>query len=161
MGDGRLEFEDAKIIYRNFAGAEGRYNQPGDRNFCVLIDPETAAVLRTDGWNVRQLKPREEGDTPQDILQVSVSYKGRTPPYVVLINSKGRLVLDEEMIDVLDQLDIDTVDMVINPYRWSIRGSEGIAAYVKTMYVKIHEHKFDLKYADLDLLPTRSGRVDD
>jgi len=159
MGDGTIEFENAKIIYRNFAGVEGKYNQPGDRNFCVLIDPETAEDLRRDGWNVRQLRAREETDTPQDILQVSVNFKGRVPPYVVLINSKGRLVLDEEMVDILDQLDIDTVDMVINPYRWSIRGQEGIAAYVKMMYVKINEHKFDLKYADLELLPTRSGKV--
>lgn len=161
MGNGTLEFENARIIYRNFAGKEGQYNREGDRNFCVLVDPDTAEALRNDGWNVRQLRAREEGDTPQDILQVSLNYKGRVPPYVVLINSKGRLPLDEDTVEVLDQMDIEDVDVIINPYPWNINGKSGISAYVKTLYVKITEHRFDLKYADLDELPTRSGKIDE
>lgn len=156
--DGMLVIEDARLIFRNFAGKEGRYNREGDRNFCVLLDERTAEAMERDGWNVKALRSREEGDPEQPYLQVSIGFKIR-PPRLVLVTSKGRTILDEGMVELLDWVDIKMVDLTIRPYEWSVNGKTGIKAYLKTLYVTIHEDPLDLKYADLDELPARAGRV--
>ena len=60
-----LEIEDARIIFRNFAGLGSRYNREGDRNFAVIIPNEDIKdQLVADGWTVKIKPPREEGEDP-------------------------------------------------------------------------------------------------
>lgn len=160
--NGKLTMEGAKIIFRNLAGREGKYNREGDRNFCVLLDVVTARAMEEDGWNIKRLRPREEdeGLEPQAYLPVSVSYKSR-PPRVVLITSKGRTPLTEDVVEFVDMVDIKYVDLTINPYKWEVNGKGGVKAYLSTLYVIVHEDPLDLKYADLEELPTSSGRVNE
>lgn len=153
-------FEDARIIFRNFAGAEGKYNRKGDRNFCVLLDEPLAKQLDEDGWNVKALKAREEGDPHQPYLQVSVGFQGR-PPKIVMITSKGRTDLGEDEIELLDWADLKIVDLIVRPYNWSVNDKSGIKAYLKSIFVTMNEDELDLKYADIDELPARAGRVDE
>lgn len=163
MGDGTLVMENARIIFRNFAGKEGQYNREGDRNFCVLLEAHVAEQMERDGWNVKALRAREPGDPDQPYLQVSVSFKIR-PPKIVMITSKGRTTLTEDECEVLDWVDIAIVDLIVRPYEWSVGGKSGVKAYLKSIFITIAEDELELKYADvpeLDQLPARAGRVDE
>lgn len=150
-----LSIGDARIIFRNFSGREGRYNRPGDRNFCVFIDdPDAAQKLADDGWNIRMMAPREEGDKPRHYLQVSVKFNNY-PPKIILVTRRSQTPLDEESVSALDFADICNVDMIIRPYPWvtqkgTSNEKRGVKAYLKTMYVTIEEDEFAEKYAAME-----------
>lgn len=147
--DNTVVMEGVRIIFRNFAGKEGQYNREGDRNFAVLLDEKTAASMERDGWNVKILKAREEGDEDQHYLQVAVNFKGR-PPRVVMITSRGRTNLEEKQVEILDWADIRNVDLIVRPYEWVVNGKSGVKAYLQSIYVTIEEDALELKYADVD-----------
>lgn len=151
---GTVIMEDAHILFRNFAGVEKMYNREGDRNFCVLLHPEIAEDMIKDGWNVKQLKDREDG-TPGDwYLQVSIKFEGRDgkpvrPPKLVLISSRGRTEIDQHMCDMLDWVDILKADLIIRPYNYNVNGKTGLKAYCKTLFITIVEDFLELKYSDV------------
>lgn len=149
-----VTMESVRIIFRNFAGKEGQYNREGDRNFAVILDEDTANAMAEDGWNVKRLNPREEDleDNPEGTpyLGVTVSYKGR-PPRVVLIADGVRTNLDENTISIVDQVDIENVDLIVNPYNWVVNGKSGVKAYLQSMYITLRQDELDRKYADLPM----------
>lgn len=150
MADQPMTFmvEDARLIFKNFSGKEGQYNREGDRNFCVILDTDTAEQMAKDGWNVRTLEPRDEGDEATPYIQVTVNFKNR-PPRVVMITSTSRTNLDEDSVDVLDWADIRLADLIARAYTWEVNGKTGIKAYLQSLFVTIEEDELERKYAEV------------
>lgn len=144
-----LSVENARIIFRNFAGKEGKFNPAGKRSFCLLLDADTAERLSDQGWNVKTLAPRDPDDDPQPYIQVAVQF-GNYPPNIYLISGKKKTKLDEDSVSILDYAEIENVDLIINPSRWEVSGKSGVKAYLKTLYVTIVENEFEKKYRDMD-----------
>lgn len=144
------QLEDVRIIFRNFSGeARPPYNAKGDRNFSVVLEPAVAEAMKADGWNVKFRPPKEEDGDTLIHLPVKLGYVGR-PPAVYLITSRGRNLLTEATVDLLDYAEITNVDLILHPYEYDVNGSQGVKAYVKTMYVTIHEDELEKKYAALE-----------
>ncbi len=146
-----LEIEDARIIYRNFAGAGSKFNREGDRNFAVIIpNQDICDELMDNGWTVKIKPPREEGDEPFMFLPVKVKFNNRGPAaYVVSGDSVTRL--NEETIDMLDEIDIASVDMDIRPYDWEVNGKTGRSAYLQAINVVQNIDRFGARYAEEDI----------
>jgi len=140
-----LKIENARLIFKNFAGKAGKYNREGDKNFSVIIDAETASMLAQDGWNVKQLRSREDGEPGDYYLPVACSYK-IAPPKVVMISGKTKTNLDEDTVSELDYADVEFADLIINPYHYNVNGKEGVKAYLKTAYITISTDEFASKY---------------
>ena len=146
---GNISVENARIIFRNFAGKESKFNAKGKRNFCLILDNEDAEKLAAIGWNIKYLSPRDPEDPPQAYLQVAVAYEN-FPPKIWLISGGKKTELNEDTVGVLDYAEIENVDIIVRPYTWEVNGKGGIKAYVKNMYVTIVENEFEKKYRNLD-----------
>lgn len=146
-----ISVENARIIFRNFAGKATKFNPEGKRNFCLIVDNDVAENLKDIGWNIKYLNPREPDDDPQAYLQVSVAFEN-FPPNVFLISGGKKTKLTDETINVLDYAEIENIDLIIRPYQWELpSGKSGIKAYLKNMYVTIVENEFEKKYRDLEV----------
>lgn len=143
-----LSIENARLIFKNFEGKEGRFNPKGRRNFCVLLDPEQADQLHDDGWNVRWLEPRDPEDAKQAYMQVTVSYD-HVPPKIVALTKSGKTVLEEDAIRILDWAEMENADITIRPYEWEVNGRTGVKAYLKTAYITLVEDEFASRYRDV------------
>ena len=144
-----LSVENARIIFRNFSGKEGKFNPAGKRSFCLLLDADTAERLSDQGWNVKTLAPRDPDDDPQPYIQVAVQFSNY-PPNIYLISGGKKTKLDEDSVSILDYAEIENVDLIINPSRWEVSGKSGVKAYLKALYVTIVENEFEKKYRDMD-----------
>jgi hypothetical protein len=143
-----IVLEDCRLIFRNFSGKETKFKPAGTRAFNVILDEDTAQAMLADGWNVKYLEPREEGDEPIPRIEVEVSYRNR-PPRVVMLTSHGRTALDEDTVEMLDYAEIEQCDIVLNPYSWEVGGKSGIKAYLKTAFITIREDELERKYANV------------
>lgn len=149
MVNGNVSIENAHILpgdFRNFEGREGAYNKAGDRSFCISLDFDLADAMRADGWNIKQLRPRNPEDDPTPYIQVKVNFDGRIPPNIVMISGNKKTKLDSETVNMLDWAEIEKADVILRPYNWEVNGHKGVKAYLKTLYVTVAKDEFEDKY---------------
>lgn len=140
--------EGARLIFRHFSGEKDDFHSVGQRDFFVTLDSATAEAMEKDGWNIKWLDPREEGDLPQATLKIKVNFTGR-PPQITLVTSRNKTRLDEESVAILDYADIINADLFITPYDWTVNGRSGRTAYLDKLFVTIREDELDIKYSDI------------
>lgn len=149
--DGILEIENARIIYRNFAGEGSKFNREGDRNFAVIInDEDIKDELIENGWNVKIKDPREgyEDEGVFMFLPVKVKFNNRGPAIYVRSGNSIPTRLNEETVGILDEIDILGVDMDLRPYDWEVNGKEGRTAYLQAMEVTQNIDRFAARWAE-------------
>lgn len=148
---------DAKVIYKNFSGAEQTYNTKGNRNFCPELPEALALQMKEAGWNVKHTNPQDPDEPVRYYVQVAVQYRDRYDqpviakfrPVVKRIDSHGDVTsLSEETIYELDDDDILSVNL-------KIRGREHspgkIKAFAKIIYAKVDEaDPFASEYREAD-----------
>lgn len=144
---GRLQIDDARITWRNFAGKGSDFNREGDRNFAVIIDnEEDARRLQDAGWKIKIKDPREEGDLPFMVLPVKVKFNDRGPS-IYLKSGEAVQRLDEDTVHRLDRVEILSVDLDIRPYDWEHpRFGTGRTAYLEAIDVTQKIDRFAARY---------------
>ena len=156
--------QDAQIIFRNFRGIDRGYNPKHEKSFSLLVNPERFDIdaMRDDGWNLKQLKPREgyEDEPVNYHLPVTVRWDN-FPPIIYLVTRVGegedgapkyrRTKLDEETSFMIDTAEIASVKVEIGHGKtYDFGGKVGIKAYLKKMYIELVEDRFEDEYDFVD-----------
>lgn len=151
-----LLVEGAEIRWRNFTGEVRRYNNEGKRNFCLFLPEETAMKILADGWPVKMLEPREEGEERKYFVKVNIKLGGKRPPTIVMITHRGRTELPDEIVQTLDYVWIKNVDLVVRSHDWSFDGNSGTNVYLNAIYVTLEENPHEVlleeRYGDIPVV---------
>ena len=142
-----------QLIFRNFEGAAGKFNNAGDRNFCLIIDDELAGELQSKGWTIKHTKAKEDYDSVAYIkIKVGFTLKDGTdnpyPPKIFKIDSSGMRMLDKTNVKLLDGARISNADLVFSAYSYEDRttGEIRYSAYLRNLYATIEENDLERYY---------------
>lgn len=146
-----IEIERARLLggsFKNFSGRGDRYNREGDRYFHVAIDPAMVEELLAEGWNVKMLPPREEGDDETYFLKVKVSYRKREPKIYTGTTPDRMIPIHEDTVGDLDRTEMLNIDLIIqpSPYTDEDTGERRMSAYLDQMYITTPGSRFSERY---------------
>ena len=135
--------EILRTPFRNFSGDPTTLNPAGGKRFFnARLDSETAAELKREGWRIKELPPRQDGDEFLYLIEVKVNYGGR-PPRIVKVTPSGKETLSEEVVNTLDAADIEYANIIIRPYDW---GGDLPSAYLQTGFFHIKLDELEMMY---------------
>lgn len=152
MKNNLVFIEGANFIFdTNFSGDPKRDRFGNDQRKANLVIPDIdlARRLIDEGYNVRLTKPREgeeEGFIPRYFVSVKLNYDSKWPPKVYLVTEEnGGVLLDAESVCCIDNIWVESVNAVLNPYE----GPNGKSLYVKSMEIfqKVDDDPITSKYA--------------
>lgn len=141
-----INFDDVRIIRRNFRGEKGQYNREGSRSFCVVLTPDEAAELEARGCRPKMKPSRENPDELYCFIPIAVSYVNY-PPKIYRVVGDQMTLLTEANVGVLDSSDIIKIDFCVNCRRWEVNGDRGVKLYVNALYATVEEDVFASRYS--------------
>lgn len=147
--DFALEDAQIKWAFSHFNGREDTFNAEGDHNFTLILPEETALKLQDEGWAIRRMEGYEEGDPPEYLLKVKISYKFE-PPKIYLIKGNRKMRADQRDLADINRATCERIDVIITPSRWVHGQNSGITAYTKELYATVRQSRFDERYADYE-----------
>ena len=163
----RLFLKNAQIMWKNFTGSARKFNDEGDRNFAVVLQPgivingveaktmddiaQAVQLMQGCGWNIKTYLPAnaEEGVMPIIYLPVKVSYE-HWEPKVYMVCGKNKTILNAETVSMLDDMSLTFCDIQINPYNWSTVNGSGVKAYLAVMYANLDPNDIAARYMNLE-----------
>lgn len=142
-----------QLIFRNFEGVANRYNNPGDRNFCLIIDEELASELEAKGFTIKRTKGDGDYD-PVQYIKIKIGYTRKDgtdnpyPPKIFKIDAAGMRMLDKTNVKLLDGSRLSNVDLEFSasPYEDRDTGVTKYSAYLKSLYATIEESALEREY---------------
>lgn len=144
-------FRNCHLMFSNFEGKEGRYNDEGARNFNIRLNQKDADYLTDEGFRVRPVPPKDPDAEPLFLLKVNVMFKDDPKdsrnPKILLKNNHGNKKLDENSVQILDWADIENVNVSINPY--NSPKNDHTTAYLNMLIAQMHEDPFEAEFYDV------------
>lgn len=137
---GSFSVDDAKIMWKNFAGAPDDFNDlGGKRSFTLVLeekdgpeDVEAAMALKDFGYNIKERASEDENGTIDPAtgevklwrywtLNVGVGYNAQTGngPDVFLVEGGKYTKLSENTIGLLDKIKTFNNSIDVYPYFWT------------------------------------------
>lgn len=150
-----IKLRYVQIIYRNFSGKPGPFNEEGERSFSILLPEETALDLTARGLNVKALRLTDPDDPQMYHLPVAVSYR-RRPPRVYMVTGDGermplrKALLSEDMVGMMDNLELGECHMMIAISNYEVRGTKGKKCYLQSFFGHILQDELEQEYATVE-----------
>lgn len=135
--------------WRNFRGEGTQFNAAGKRNFNVRInDISLVEMLKSRGFNVREMKKMNDDDETSYFMQVKVQFNQYGPRIIQYVQGNPNGVeLDEETVGMLDNVDILDCVIKIRPYDWEMAtGNKGTTAYLTELAIQIPDNRFGERF---------------
>lgn len=160
---------------KNFSGKPGDNNPNGLRSFCITLDPDLAAALFRDGWNIKIFDRAYRDATHQNgkyvafdqaiepdgdpMVQVAVSYRLYAPDIWVK-NGVNYTQITEDTVSQLDNFEIAEIrKLVIDPSYWERNGKSGIKAYLKEFKAVLVQDEDDDDFFSDMVRPDTSSEI--
>lgn len=148
-----LEIANAQIkwAFSHFDGREDTFNAEGDHNFTIIIPADRVQELKDQGWAIREMPGYEEGDPPEFLLKVKISYKYEDPK-IFLIKGNRKYRCDKRDLADITRATTENIDVIVTPSRWVHGANSGVSAYAKELYATVQQSRFAAAYQDMETI---------
>lgn len=128
------ELDDCRLKFKNFAGAEGMYNNAGERSFQLSLEPEDYEILKEKGFPV---KAKQVEDTTYFSMTVKLGWTNRDGsvygPDIYLDANGKRTKIGPDEAGRLDKLGLTNVNMDVRLFHWTKGAKEGNSCWLNAM----------------------------
>ena len=109
-----------------------------------VIDSISNKIEKKANQNSNNITNEEE--SPFMYLPIKIKFNNRGPA-AYLVSGEQVTRLDEDSIEMLDEIDIQSVDLDVRPYDWEVNDKTGRSAYLQAIEVIQNIDRFGAKYA--------------